>query len=117
MTPEEMKLRTKRFALDVLEVVDRLPQGIAARVLANQVARSSTSVAAKYRSACKGRSKAEFIAKLGVAEEEADESQLWLEMIHEKHLAPAEKLQPLIQEAWELTAILAASRRSAFGQP
>jgi four helix bundle protein len=115
MTPEEMKARTKRFALAVLDVVDHLPHSISARVLANQVARSSTSVAANYRSACKGRSKAEFIAKLGIAEEEADETQLWLELIGDKQLAPPAEMQPLLREAKELTAILAASRKSASG--
>ena len=111
-----MKRRTKQFALNVLGIVDQLPQCVAARVLANQVARSSTSVAANYRAACKGRSKPEFISKLGVAEEEADETQFWLEMISEKRLAPEDKVQPLIREAWELAAILAASRLSASGR-
>jgi four helix bundle protein len=115
MTPEELKGRTKEFAMAVLEVVDAMPNRISARVLANQVARSATSVAANYRSACKGRSKAEFIAKLGVAEEEADESQHWLEMIAEKGLAPAGVMTPLLRESRELTAILASSRRSASG--
>lgn len=81
--------------------------------MAGQIVRSGTSVAANYRAAGKGRSKAEFIAKLGVAEEEADETQFWLEMIIESGTMPATRLQPLLVEARELTAIIAASRKTA----
>jgi four helix bundle protein len=77
------------------------------------VVRSGTSVAANYRAAGKGRSKAEFIAKLGIAEEEADETQFWLELIIESGLVKENLIQPLWQEARELTAIIAASRKSA----
>jgi four helix bundle protein len=115
MTPEELKARTKRFALRVFKLADSLPNKVSARVLANQIARSGPSVAANYRAACKARSRAEFISKLGVAEEEADETQLWLELIAESGLVPALKLGPLHQEACELTAIIAASRKSAQG--
>ena len=113
MTPDELKDRTKKFALRILKVVDSLPRTAPARTLDGQMARSGTSVAANYRAACKARSRKEFIAKLGMAEEEADETQFWLEMIMESGLLPAAKLQPLHQEAREITAILAASRRSA----
>jgi four helix bundle protein len=113
MTPDELKDRTKKFALRILKVTDSLPRTVSARTLAGQIARAGTSVAANYRAACKARSRKEFIAKLGVAEEEADETQFWLEMIMESGLLPAPKLQPLHQEAREITAILAASRQSA----
>lgn len=116
MTPDELKLRTKQFASAVLKLVDKLPGTITARVLANQIARSATSVAANYRAACKGRSKAEFIAKLGIVEEEADETQLWLELIQEHGLVAPPQVAPLLQEAKELTAIIAASRKSASGR-
>ena len=116
MTPGDLKIRTKRFASAVLKLVDKLPSTITGRVLANQIARSATSVAANYRAACKGRSKAEFIAKLGIVEEEADETQLWLELIQEHGSAPSGQVAPLLQEAKELTAIIAASRKSAAGR-
>jgi four helix bundle protein len=113
VTPDEVKVRTKKFALRILNLAEKLPRGVKGRVLANQIARAATSVAANYRAACKGRSKAEFIAKLGVAEEESDEVQFWLEMIAESALMPPGRLADLQQEARELTAILAASRKSA----
>ena len=75
--------------------------------------RSGTSVAANYRAACRGRSKAEFIAKVGIAEEEADETALWLELITDDKLLPEKKVAPLLKEANELTAIMAASYISA----
>jgi four helix bundle protein len=116
MTPDELKLRTKQFASAVLKLVDKLPSTITARLPANQIDRSATSLAANYRAACKGRSKAEFIAKLGIVEEEADETQLWLELIQEHGLIPPAQVAPLLQEANELTAIIAASRKSASGR-
>lgn len=109
-----MKQRTRSFASRILRLADSLPQRkVSGRVLASQLARCGTSVAANYRAACKARSRAEFIAKLGIVEEEADESQFWLEMIVEHALTPSAKLDPLRQEAREITAIIAASRKSA----
>jgi four helix bundle protein len=116
MTPDELKGRTKKFALDVLDLVEVIPKTVTGRVLANQIARSATSVASNYRAACKGRSKAEFVSKLGIAEEEADETQLWLEMIEDKHLADPHSVASILRESRELTAILAASRKSASGR-
>ena len=113
MNPEELKDRTKKFALRVLNLVDKLPRGVKGRVLSDQIARAGTSTAANYRAACKARSRAEFVAKIGVAEEEADEVQFWLELIGEDNLVPANRLGDLQQEARELTAIFAASRKSA----
>ncbi len=113
MKSAELKLRTKQLALRILKVADQLPKTVSGRTLANQIARSGTSIAANYRSACKGRSKPEFIAKLGIAEEEADETQFWIEMIVEAGLIPESKLQALLQETKEITAIIAASRKTA----
>ena len=84
--------------------------------MASQIADSGTSTASNYRAACKARSRREFIAKIGIAEEEADETQLWLELIMESGLFSAKRLESLHQEACEITAILAASRKSASGQ-
>jgi four helix bundle protein len=113
VTPDELKVRTKKFALRILNLAEKLPRGVKGRVLSDQIARAGTSVAANYRSACKSRSRAEFIAKIGVAEEEADETQFWLEMIAESELVSTQRLSELQLEARELTAIFAASRKSA----
>lgn len=81
MTKEELMRRTKEFAIRIVKLVNALPETTAGRAIGSQLIRSGTSVAANYRAACRGRSKAEFIAKLGTVEEEADESAFWLEMI------------------------------------
>ena len=116
MTRDELKKRTKDFAHRCLDVVDSLPNKTSARVLGNQLARSATSVGANYRATCRARSKPEFIAKIGIVEEEADESQFWLEMIEERKLIPLQRLNLLIEEASEITAIMAASRKTARRQ-
>ena len=113
MTPDELKARTKQFALRVNKLVAALPKSIEGRAVANQLVRCGTSVAANYRSACRARSRAEFIAKMGVVLEEADETQLCLELIIEATLLPAKRFQPLLDEASELVAIFVASRKSA----
>ncbi|MEN8254916.1 MAG: four helix bundle protein [Verrucomicrobiota bacterium] len=111
----ELKQRTKDFAKRVLKVVDALPNTIKGRAIGNQLVRSGTSVAANYRAACRGRSKAEFAAKLGTVVEEADESALWLELIMEDGILEASLVQPLLDEANEITAIMTASRKTACG--
>jgi four helix bundle protein len=113
MTPEDMKKRTKHFGLDVIRLIDTIGNSLAARVIGGQLIRAATSVGANYRAACKGRSKAEFIAKLGVSEEEADESTYWIEMLIEAKLTRPEKANNLFNEATQLTAIIAASRKTA----
>src|SRR5580765_1251112 len=109
----ELQDRTKRFALRVLGLIDRLPNTIGGRVLANQLARSATSVGANYRAACRARSRAEFASKLGIVAEEADESLYWLELIGDGNFVPEKKIGSLLAEADELTAIFTAGRRSA----
>ncbi|HSE49549.1 MAG TPA: four helix bundle protein [Terriglobales bacterium] len=113
MDPAELKQRTRKFAVRVFKMADALPRSAASQVIARQVLRSSSSVAANYRSACRARSHAEFIARLGVAEDEADETVFWLEMIIEAGLLPAAKLVKLMDEARQLTAILVASRKTS----
>src|SRR6266478_611895 len=113
MDAQELKDRTKKFALRVMHLVDALPDTPKGRALASQLVRSGMSVAANYRAACRGRSPAEFISKIGVVEEEADETVLWLELIVEDKLLPEGKISPLLKEANELTAIMAASYISA----
>ena len=94
-----MKSRTQQFALRVMKMVEALPATKAADVIGRQILRSATSVAANYRSACKARSPADFISKIMVVEEEADETLLWLELIAESGLLKTESLQELIKEA------------------
>ncbi len=113
MTEKEMLQRTKKFALRIMKLVDALPKTPAGRAIGGQLVRSGTSVPANYRAACRGRSKAEFIAKLGIVEEEADESGLWLELIMEGGLLDERLVIDLHTEAGEITAIVSASRKTA----
>ena len=114
MNKLDLQQRTKKFSLRVLKLVDALPQRTAgARIIANQLARAGTSVGSNYRAACKSRSRAEFIAKIGVVEEEADESEFWMELIIESSLMKRSRVEPLHGEAGELMKIMAASRTTA----
>jgi four helix bundle protein len=113
MTERELLQRTKQFALRIFTLVGALPQTIQGRALAAQLIRSGTSVAANYRAACRARSKPEFVAKLGVVEEEADESAFWLELIIETGLLSAAKVTPLLTEAGEIVAMTASSKKTA----
>ena len=113
MTKEELKARTKKFALRIIKLVEHLPNTLAGRTIGNQIIRSGTSVAANYRSACRARSNADFISKITIVEEESDETLFWLELILEANLLEKEKLQDLIKEADELTAIFTASGKTA----
>ncbi len=113
MDAEELKRRTKKFGLSVIKLVESLPPTPTAKVIGNQLLRSALSVGANYRAACRARSKADFISKIGITIEEADESQHWLEMLTEAGLTPQEKVQPLAKEADELVAILTASAKTA----
>jgi four helix bundle protein len=108
MNAEELKERTKQFALRVMHLVDGLPNSVKARAIANQLVRSGTSVAANYRAACRSRSRAEFVSKIGVVEEEADETALWLELIVADKILPEKKVASLLMEANELVKIMAA---------
>ena len=113
MTPDEIKLRTKGFALRIIKLGAALPKTVEGRAIAKQIVRRGTSVAANYRATCRARSRTEFIAKMGVVLEEADETQLWLELIVEAKLLSAKRVEPLLNEANELVAIFVSSRKSA----
>jgi len=113
MNKDELKQRTKAFALRVMTLVDHLPKNAKGRVLAGQLLRAGTSVGANYRAACRARSAAEFIAKLGTVLEEADESAFWLELIIEGKLLPENRVSALLTEANELTSIFFSSRRTS----
>ena len=113
MNKNELQSRTMRFALQVLKLAERLPRTVSGRTISNQIARCGTSVAAIYRAACRGKSRADFISKLGTVEEEADETLFWLEMIEQAGLVPTADLRPLQKEADELTAIVVSSINTA----
>src|SRR5205814_1799745 len=113
MNAQELKERTKQFALRIMRLVDALPRTPKGNALSSQLVRSGMSVAANYRAACRGRWRAEFISKIGVAEEEADETELWLELIVADKILPETKIRPLLTEANERVAIMAASYISA----
>jgi len=110
---EELKGRTKAFAMDVIGVVEQLDRSRTADVMANQLIRSATSVAANYRAVCRARSKADFANKLGIVEEEVDESAFWLEMLVDCRYVRLENATPLLKEAGQLLRIIAASRITA----
>jgi four helix bundle protein len=116
MTEAEMKQRTKVFALRVIKLADVLSKQFVTRRLADQLLRCGTSVAANYRSACRARSRADFINKLGIVEEEPDESAFWIELLAEGRLVPRHRLEKLLEEANQLTAIMVASRKSLNDQ-
>src|SRR2546421_1962482 len=116
MTENEMKQRTKAFALRVIKLASTLSKDFVGRRLGDQLLRSGTSVAANYRAACRARSLADFISKLGIAEEEADESALWMELLMESGLVPSKRLEKLLDEANQLTAIIVASRKTSVGK-
>jgi four helix bundle protein len=110
---EELKRRTKTFAIRIVKLFRSLPKTEEARVIGRQVLRSGTSVAANYRAACRARSMAEFIAKIGVVVEEADETVFWLELLVETEIIQETKMRNLLLEANELLAIFAASQYTA----
>jgi four helix bundle protein len=110
---QELSNRTKTFALRIIRLSDALPRTRVGNVIGHQILRSATSVAANYRAAGRARSKAEFIAKIGIVIEEADETVLWLELLAEGNILPAAKLEALLTEARQLVAIFSASGRTA----
>jgi four helix bundle protein len=112
-SPEEMKARTKSFALALIKTVEDLPETKITRVIANQLLRSGTSVGANYRATCRARSRADFISKMGIVLEEADESAYWLELLIEAGIVPKKGLAELLEEAYALVAITVSSLKTA----
>ncbi|MGH9428492.1 MAG: four helix bundle protein [Terriglobia bacterium] len=113
MNADDLKKRTKQFALRILKLAAALPNTIEGKIVRGQLVRAGTSVGANYRAACRGRSTAEFIAKIGVVEEESDESAFWLELIIEATMLREKRVRPLLEEAYQLVKIMARSRISA----
>ncbi len=114
MTPDYLKNRTKQFGLAVIRLVESLPKSLTSGIIGKQVLRSATSVGANYRAVCRARSKPDFIAKLGIVEEEIDESGYWLELLIEANIVKQAAVTRLLAEVNELTAIVVASRKTAL---
>ena len=112
MDKETLKKRTKEFGLRIIRLVEALPQKTTEQVIGKQLLRAGTSVGANYRAACRARSKAEFVAKLGIVLEEADECGYWLEMIQEAGLLSGKQTASLHKEADELSAIIFSTIRT-----
>lgn len=113
MTSEELKGRTRAFALRVMKLVDALPKTTNGRAVGSQLVRCAMSAGANYHIACRARSKKEFIAKLGIVLEEADETQFWLLLIIDAEMQPKKLIDPLLEESRELTAIFTAAIKTA----
>ena len=113
MTPDELKARTKKFAVDVIRFAKTIPKDHINDEIASQLTDAATSTAAHYRAVCRAKSRADFINKLGGAVEEVDESALWLEILTESEISPAAQTKPLWKEADELTRIFVRSRETA----
>lgn len=113
MDKAELKRRTQRFAVDIIKFIERLPSKRSLNVLSNQLLRSSSSIGANYRSACKGKSTADFINKIVIVEEDADECVYWLELMEEADLVSPEDIFIFKKEANELTAIFTAIGKTA----
>lgn len=114
---EDLKKRTKKFAVDIIKFCDTLKAGKATNVVTYQLVKSATSTGANYRAACRGRSQGEFFSKLCIVVEEVDESQYWLEVINEAQLFTDEnELNRLTEEATELTKILTSAKNSTYSK-
>ena len=110
---EQLKGRTKTFSPRILTLCDALPRAPSGRAIANQLVRSGMSVGANYRAVCRARSRAEFVAKLGIVVEEADETVFWLDLLAESGMVKTARLELLRKEAAELLAIFSASQITA----
>ncbi|HYH87278.1 MAG TPA: four helix bundle protein [Pyrinomonadaceae bacterium] len=115
MEASEMKERTKAFALRIIRLVEALPQTRTANVIGKQLLRCGTSVGANYRASCRAKSQADFVAKMGIVEEEADETIYWVEILVEAGQVKKERVADLLDEANQLVAIVVSSIRTARG--
>lgn len=117
MAGDELKQRTRTFALRVIKMCEALPKGRTSDVIGRQLLRSATSVGANYRAACRGKSKADFIAKMGIVEEECDECLYWMELLIDAGLIKQQRLAELMREAHELLSITISSIKTARRRP
>ena len=115
MNPEEMKARTRAFALRIIRLAESLPNTPTANVIRNQILRCGLSVGANYRAACRARSKADFVAKMGIVEEECDETMYWMELLIDAAIVKRDQVAALIKEADEIVSITVSSLKTARG--
>jgi four helix bundle protein len=115
MKPEELKARTRAFALRVIQLAESFPNKATANVIRNQILRCGTSVGANYRAACRAKSKPDFISKMGIVEEEADETMYWIELSVDAGITNKSRVDGLLQEANEIVSIVVSSIRTAKG--
>jgi four helix bundle protein len=116
MKAEDLKLRTFRFGLATIQLAESLPKSVAAKALGSQLLRSGTSVGANYRAACRARSRADFISKMKIAEEECDEALYWLNVLIGSGILKSEVISKLEKEGNELLSIIVASIKTARQQ-
>ena len=116
MDADDLKQRTRTYALRIIRLVEALPQGRTAEVIGKQLLRCGTSVGANYRASCRAKSSADFIAKMGIVEEESDESIYWIELLVETGLVKKSRVSDLLDEANQLVAIIVSSIRTARGK-
>ena len=112
MTTNDLKLRTKNFSILILNLVEKLPNSIAGKTIGNQIIRSGTSVGANYRAVCRARSDREFISKMNIVLEEADETMFWLELIIDRKWFDENEVLNLLDEGNQLTAIFVSSLKT-----
>jgi four helix bundle protein len=113
MNSDELKDRTKKFALNIIKLANDLPKNSVGRIIETQLVKAGTSVGANYRAACRAKSNADFVYKINIVEEESDETQFWLELIIEDGLLKEDLVNPILKEAKELTAIFTSAGRTA----
>ncbi|MDB6056885.1 MAG: hypothetical protein JWO95_729 [Verrucomicrobiales bacterium] len=112
MTKQEMKVRTKKYALRIVKAVQALPNGRVGNVLGNQLLRAGTSVAANYRAVCRAKSAADFVNKLKIVEEECDESLFWMELLVESGVIAQSRFTNLMKEGDEILAIVVSAAKT-----
>ncbi len=117
MNKSILKERTKKFALDCIHLTHNVPDNYLGKHIKNQLIRCSTSVAANYRATCLAQSRAAFIAKLSIVIEEADESEFWLELLHENNILRNEKVDKIKDEAHQLASIFIVTRKNMQSKP
>ena len=115
MKGENIKNRTKEFALRILKMASAVQKEYSSQIISQQITRSATSVGANYRAACRSKSRRDFVNKLKIVEEELDETMYWLELIEDSNIFPADRISPLISESNELLAIIVTSIQTARG--
>ena len=113
MNSDELKNRTKKFALNIIKLANDLPKNSVGRIIETQLVKAGTSVGANYRAACRAKSNADFVYKINIVEEESDETQFWLELIIEAGLLKEDLVNPILKEAKELTAIFTSAGKTA----